>query len=739
MSPLLNRNHSLRALLGASLWWVASGFQSEAIVSHEGTVRSGTSVSLSLQVSSGPSQTFTRTGQLVACIALPGGWQAPGGSYTHAGSAATAAQPGAPELSAEAQSAWPVNGATWHCLVSENVTTTNQEVQSTAQLTLPVPAAAQGAYRVRYQSGFREMTPPVGGGQAPTYQPTDFSGRLERLLHVNVAPATTFDDWQAGVATGILVTPSVTRAWHGNGTFLAAATGNTELLRSSDGRQWTGFVPVSEGTTSPLPLERLVYSQRKWFGVSNGRIVVSSDNAHTWAPAYQDPAPGGRRFLELALSGNRMVAVGTAGLIASSTDGQRWTDESINGAYDVVTLVPGQSSFLAVANPMAGAPSQLPVLVRPQGAGAAWEVFQPATLAGLTIAQLTAGNGRFLAFARPNQVPPPPPLAAEPTSGFFLSEDLGSTWTRVESLQLPADAPSPTPLMTFVDQSFVVSWTAVDPQLVEVLPPFELQVSADGKEWTAHPTGAGGNYASTAFASGETSVVAVSQRRLLVATRRPWPLPELLTETLPPFRLGTAANVVLSTRGSGTLTFELEGTLPSGLTFTPTTGTFTGTPAQSGSTAVTVRVRDARGGVAARTYSVDVVGTMSISSDALASATQGTAYEARFTVQGGRAPYTWSLGGGTVPGGLTLQQRDGAYVLSGIPTASGTFPLTVRVTDSANQTAARSVSLQIAPTPPPVEDKGDAPSGCGCNGGGAGVQALGLAALALIGRARRKR
>ena len=739
MSPLLNRNRSLRALLGASLWWVVSGFQSEAIVSHEGTVRSGTSVSLSLQVSSGPGQTSARTGQLVACIALPVGWQAPGGSYTHAGSAATAAQPGAAALSAEAQSAWPVDGANWHCLVSENVTTTNQEVQTTAQLTLPVPAVAQGAYRVRYQSGFREMTPPVGGGQAPTYQPTDFSGRLERLLHVNVAPATTFDDWQVGVATGILVTPSVTRAWHGNGTFLAAATGNPELLRSSDGRQWTGFVPVSEGTTSPLPLERLVYSQRKWFGLSNGRIVVSSDNAHTWAPAYQDPAPGGRRFLELALSGNRMVAVGTAGLIASSTDGLRWTDESINSAHDVVTLVPGQSSFLAVARPMAGAPSQHPVLVRPQGAGAAWEVFQPATLSGLTIAQLIAGNGRFLAFARPNQLPPLAPQAVEPTSGFFLSEDLGGTWTRVESLRLPADAPLPTPLMTFVDQSFVVSWTAVDPQVVGVLPSFELHVSADGKEWTAHPTGAGGNYASTAFATGDTSVVAVSQRRLLVAARRPWPLPELLTETLPPFRLGTAANVELSTRGSGTLTFELEGTLPSGLTFSPTTGTFTGTPAQSGSSAVTVRVRDARGGVAARTYSVDVVGTLSISSGAIASATQGTAYEARFTVQGGRAPYTWSLDGGTVPGGLTIQQRDGAYVLSGIPTASGTFPLTVRVTDSANQTAARSVSLQIAPPPPPIDDKGDAPSGCGCSGGGAGVQALGLAALALMGRARRKR
>ncbi|ATB49340.1 Ig domain-containing protein [Corallococcus macrosporus] len=742
---MLNRNRSLLALLGASLWW-AAGCQSNAFVGHEGTVRSGTSVLLNLHVYAGPGGDTARDGQLVSCIALPQGWQAPGGSYTYAGSAATAGQPGGTELSAEAQAAWPVNDASWHCLVSERVTTLAQEEAiATAQLSLPVPAVAQGAYRVRYQSGFRDVTPPDSGEQAP-YQATDFSGRLERQLHVNVEPATTFDHWEAGVSTGVSLKPAATRAWYGNGNFLAATRGQAEVLRSTDGRQWAGFVPVMEGTTSPLTVERLVAFQRKWFGVANGTLVVSSDNAHTWATAYQDPPPEGetqgRRFLELALSGNRMVAVGTSGLIASSTDGATWTDESIEGAYDIATLVPGQNSFLAVAYPFAGAPSDTPFLVRPRSTGAGWELFQPASLKGLVIAGLTGGNGRFLAFVQPQQALPPPPLAPqaeEPASGFFLSEDLGGTWTRVESLQVPADAPAPVPLMAFVDQSFVVSWTVVPPESTELLPAFELHVSADGREWTSHPTGAGGAYHSASFASGDTSVVAVSEHRLLVATRRPWPLPELLTETLPPFRVGMAANVALSTRGSGTLTFELEGTLPSGLTFDSATGTFTGTPAQAGSSAVTVRVRDARGGVATRTYSVDVTGSLSIDSNPLASATQGSAYEARFTVQGGRAPYTWSLAGGTVPGGLTIQQRDGAYVLSGIPTASGTFPLTVRVTDSANQTAERSVSLQIAPTPPPTPDEGDKPGGCGCSGGGAGVQALGLAALALLGRARRKR
>lgn len=74
----------------------------------------------------------------------------------------------------------------------------------------------------------------------------------------------------------------------------------------------------------------------------------------------------------------------------------------------------------------------------------------------------------------------------------------------------------------------------------------------------------------------------------------------------------------------------------------------------------------------------------------------GTAYHQTFFAAGSTAPYTWSLDSGASPGGLVLSSGG---VLSGTPTNAGTFNFSVRVADSAGESATNSFALTINPGP----------------------------------------
>ena len=75
----------------------------------------------------------------------------------------------------------------------------------------------------------------------------------------------------------------------------------------------------------------------------------------------------------------------------------------------------------------------------------------------------------------------------------------------------------------------------------------------------------------------------------------------------------------------------------------------------------------------------------------------GVAYSQQLTVNNGTAPFTWSISSGSLPAGLTLTASTG--LLSGTPTASGSFPVTVQVVDASGVIATRAVTLAIAAAP----------------------------------------
>ena len=71
----------------------------------------------------------------------------------------------------------------------------------------------------------------------------------------------------------------------------------------------------------------------------------------------------------------------------------------------------------------------------------------------------------------------------------------------------------------------------------------------------------------------------------------------------------------------------------------------------------------------------------------------------KLAAEGGKKPYSWSITSGALPAGMSLNPASG--IISGTPTASGAFDITVAVTDKSKpetQTVSQGFVLQIAPS-----------------------------------------
>lgn len=83
---------------------------------------------------------------------------------------------------------------------------------------------------------------------------------------------------------------------------------------------------------------------------------------------------------------------------------------------------------------------------------------------------------------------------------------------------------------------------------------------------------------------------------------------------------------------------------------------------------------------------------ISINQTSLPAGATATPYNQTLTATGGNPPFTWSLQSGAFPGGLSLSTGG---VLSGSPTAEGTFNFAIMATDSFGCTGTQNFALQI--------------------------------------------
>ncbi len=168
--------------------------------------------------------------------------------------------------------------------------------------------------------------------------------------------------------------------------------------------------------------------------------------------------------------------------------------------------------------------------------------------------------------------------------------------------------------------------------------------------------------------------------------------------SLPTGQVGVSYSQAFTASGGngGPYTFSIGAAAPFGLGFTPSTATLSGTPTSSGSASITISATDGTL-TGQRAYTLTVVSTgLTLSPSTLANGIVGKAYSQSFTASGGLGTYTFTLSPSTPPAGLTFVASGATATLSGIPTASGSFPLSVQVTDGSSKLA-NNYTLSVNP------------------------------------------
>src|SRR5260221_7130986 len=155
---------------------------------------------------------------------------------------------------------------------------------------------------------------------------------------------------------------------------------------------------------------------------------------------------------------------------------------------------------------------------------------------------------------------------------------------------------------------------------------------------------------------------------------------------------------LVATGGKPPYTWTLSsGALPAG-GILGTSGTLLGIPTASGPFNFSVLLTDAAQVTATAALTLTIAPQLIIGSpSALPGGRIGKPYSQTLTGSGGTPPYVWSVSGGSLAPGLTLNGSSG--VITGTPSAAGSFSFSAQIKDSAGVLATAQLSLVVVSPP----------------------------------------
>ncbi|MET3292918.1 UNVERIFIED_CONTAM: hypothetical protein ABID98_005615 [Brevibacillus sp. OAP136] len=128
---------------------------------------------------------------------------------------------------------------------------------------------------------------------------------------------------------------------YANGKFVTVSSSG-KIYTSTDGQSW------GETYSGSSPINGVTFGNGKFVAVGNGKAYTSIDGS-SWS-ASDDPVP---LLYSVDYGNNKYVAVGAGGVLATSTDGTKWsTEEQANTVQDLyaVRYAPELSRFVVVGD-----------------------------------------------------------------------------------------------------------------------------------------------------------------------------------------------------------------------------------------------------------------------------------------------------------------------------------------------------------------------------------------------------
>ncbi|MCZ2155876.1 MAG: putative Ig domain-containing protein [Bryobacterales bacterium] len=202
-----------------------------------------------------------------------------------------------------------------------------------------------------------------------------------------------------------------------------------------------------------------------------------------------------------------------------------------------------------------------------------------------------------------------------------------------------------------------------------------------------------GSFSFTVVATDSLSVSGSRAMTLQVGSPLSIPTPS----TLPPGQVGAAYSTTITAAGGAppySYWMNVQQIRDLGLSFNTSTGVLSGIPVKPGEYRLDAAAIDSNTSIDKQfTLVIAELSPLFILTETLPEATIGETYPLSLAVSG-TSPYIFSVTSGTLPQGLNLDEKSGAF--TGSPTQTGVFSFTVQVTDSKSQSATKSFTLRVA-------------------------------------------